>query len=128
VFGYTGWPMLLERIGFVTAAGLLLLALAFIVIGRRRFGAAHIVRAALGLLGLLLTVLMLADLVPRHRAPEIADLLKSQQLGPALEILVNQMDEVALFAAVLFSISIIILAWPPRRQGYDLYQPPAEGA
>jgi hypothetical protein len=47
VFGYSNWPVLLEKLGFVLTFVLLFLAATFIMMGRRRSGAAHLLRAVI---------------------------------------------------------------------------------
>lgn len=119
VFGYSGWPPLLERIGFVVAYVILLLAATFIIISRRKSGAAHIVRCSIGLCGLLLTLLTLSGVIPQYAYSRsgVVELLNEGQTGLALEKLFSYSDsEAAIIAAVIFIISVIILAWPPKTQ------------
>jgi len=118
LFGYAGWPQLLERIGFMLASVLLLFAGVFIILGRRQAGAAHIIRSAVGLLGLLLALLFLSEVVPSYSYNDATtlDMLNQGQIGPALDRLIDSTDKVpAVFAAAVFAVSVIILAWPPRR-------------
>jgi hypothetical protein len=119
VFGYSGWPMLVERIAFGLCAFLALMAAAFIIFGRRKGGAAHIIRAAVGTLGLFFCLLTLSDLTPPRAYSDsvIVDMLKNGQVGPAIERFLGYWrGEPAVFAGIIFIVSVIVLAWPPRRR------------
>jgi len=116
LFGYTGWPQLLEHIGIAVVTILLVLAVIFIIIARRKSGPLHIIRAVLGLLGLLAALLFLSEGLPRY-PQEVIDMLNSDQLGPALEKLLKSTGEdEAVMALILVVVSVIILAWPPRQK------------
>ncbi len=119
MFGYEDWPALMETIGFVVAFVLMILAGLFIIIGRRSRGAAHIIRAAVGILGLLLVIAILTNLVHPHflKEPAFTEMLNNNQIGPAMEQIFNRMDgEAVFFTGLLFITSVIILAWPPKRE------------
>jgi len=118
VFGYSGWPPLVESIGFVVAYIILLLAATFIIISRRKSGAAHIIRGSAGLLGLLLALITFNDVIPQYAYSQsgVVELLNAGQTGPALEKLFSYShSEAAIIAAIIFIISVIILAWPPKK-------------
>ncbi|MHC4638155.1 MAG: protein kinase domain-containing protein [Planctomycetota bacterium] len=117
LFGYTGWPQLLERIGLVVVCILLLLAAVFVIIARRKSGPFHIIRAVLGMLGLLLALTLFSDAMPRQYPQEVVNMLNNEQLGPALEKLLKSTgDEELVFALIFVVVSVVILAWPPRRK------------
>jgi len=127
-FGYTGWCELFERIGSAITIIILLLAMVFIIIARRNSGAAHILRAVLGLLGLWVTLSLLAQAVPGTYSPEIVNMFNNDQPGPALEILLGQTQQPALIiSGILFTLSMIILAWPARRRGQAFVPAPVQG-
>ena len=128
VFGYSDWPQLLERIGLMVAAVFLLLAAVFVIIARNKGGAFHIIRAVAGMFGLLLALLSLSDGMPRQYPQEVIDMLNNGQLGPALEKLFRGTAEEALFFALIFVVvSVVILAWPPRRKQPVLATVPSQG-
>lgn len=117
LFGYTGWPQLLERIGLAAVTILLLLAAVFVIIARRKSGPVHIIRAVLGMLGLLFALLAFSDAMPRRYPQETIDMLNNNQLGPALEKLLRITDvEIAIIALILVIVSVVVLAWPPRQK------------
>jgi len=118
-FGYSGWGPLLERIGICSAVILLLLGATFIIIARRHRGPAHIIRATVGLSGLFLALLFLAAAMPGElEARPAMALLDKGEVGLALELLLQKSNgDMAISAAVIFIISIVILAWLPRRRG-----------
>ncbi|KPK78077.1 MAG: hypothetical protein AMJ79_00960, partial [Phycisphaerae bacterium SM23_30] len=116
VFGYSDWPILLERFGGVAALVLFLLAATFMIIARRRFGVAHIIRAALGVGGLMLCLIAFNGAIPAL-TDETIDLFADQQFGYAIEMIFRRIDEgAAIGSVVLFIISVILLSWAPKRR------------
>jgi serine/threonine protein kinase len=117
LFGYTGWPHLLERMGIIAVAIFLLLAGIFIIIARRRSGPFHIIRAILGMSILLIALGFFSDSMPSNYPQEAIDMLNNNQPGPALELLLSITGkEEALTALIFVAISVIVLAWPPRQK------------
>ena len=115
-FGYSGWPGLVMRMGTTVVVILLLLAAVCTIIGRRHLGALHMIRTVLGLAGFVAAFLVFSDAMSGYRFQEVVDLLNSQQIGPAFEKLLASIDGEAIFAGVLFLLSVVILAWPARRR------------
>jgi len=118
VFGYTQWPGLLEQGGGLLVVVLLFLAAILIMIGRGRSGAAHLIRALLGLGGFFWAIqLFRSEAISSAEAQGIVDLIQQDQVGPALERLFGAFSqEEAIFAGVIALVSVLMLAWPPRRQ------------
>jgi TM2 domain-containing membrane protein YozV len=117
-FGYAGWPQLVERIAFVVGAGVYMLAAAFIIVARRHRGAVHMIRGAFGLLGMLLCLWALSGVFPIHiyKQVDLVNSFEQEQIGKALDLLFGRADEgAAVWSAIFFIGSVIILAWPPRR-------------
>ena len=105
-----------SRPGFIVMSGLP-------ASGKSRLGA--IIAPLLGLLG---TLAFLGKAVPSAFSAEIFDMLANGQIGPALDTLLRHIRKApSMYALMLFPVSIIILAWPPRRQQYNIPVPPAEG-
>ncbi|MHC4476575.1 MAG: protein kinase domain-containing protein [Planctomycetota bacterium] len=118
-FGYAGWPNLVERIAFAVGAGIFMLAAAFIIVARRHRGAVHIIRGAIGLLGLLLCLWALSEVFPIHlySDPALTDMFDREEIGRALDLLFGRANrESAVWSAIFFIASVMILAWPPRRR------------
>jgi preprotein translocase subunit SecG len=116
-FGYKGWPGLLEKIGFIVSAVLMVAAASCMILARRRFGAAYMTRAALAMLGFILALSALSASVPSTYPPEVVTKLQNEQLGPALEQLFEASRTTpAVFAAIFFVLSLIVLVWPPRKE------------
>ena len=114
-FGYSEWPELVMRMGTIVVVILLLLAGIFTIIGRRHLGARHMFRAVLGLIAFFCVLLVFSDAMSGSYFQEVADMLNSQQIGPAFDILLRStQNEKAASAGVLFLMSIIVLAWPAR--------------
>ncbi|UCD49835.1 MAG: protein kinase [Phycisphaerales bacterium] len=118
IFGYTEWPGLLEKGGAMLVVALLFVAAVLIMVGRRKSGAAHVIRALLGLGGFLWAIqLFRGEVVSSAEIQSIVDMIKQNQVGPALERLFGALgQEEAVFAGVIALVSVLILAWPPRRQ------------
>ncbi|MEE8306326.1 MAG: protein kinase [Gammaproteobacteria bacterium] len=89
VFGYTLWPGLLERIGSMLSAVLLLLAATFGVIGRKKHGAAHIMRVLMGIAGLFAMQAIMMHIFARTDAALVASMLKGNGIGPGLEAIMG---------------------------------------
>ena len=105
-FGYQGWPVLLEKIGFVLVGVLLLLAVTFMIIGRRGSGVAHMLRVAVGSGLLLGSLAALGEAMPRHYTPDVQNMLNSGQVGPAIDRMLTLVDlttTVAFLSAPLFA-------------------------
>ncbi|MBN1845418.1 MAG: protein kinase [Sedimentisphaerales bacterium] len=127
-FGYPGWPGLVEKIGFTTSAVLLILSATFMIMARRRFGAAHMIRAAFGQMAMLLSISALSASLPDRYPQQVIDMLKSNRIGPALESLLEASSQTpAVFAAIFFIVGIIILVWPPEQKEAAIAQAPASG-
>ncbi|MGD8786602.1 MAG: TM2 domain-containing protein, partial [Phycisphaerales bacterium] len=122
-FGYQNWPELVMNFGMIFTIILLLLAAVFVIVGRRHLGASHLIRAVLGLAGFVFAVMMLSDAfsLSRRYSSEVVNLLNCNKIGPALEKLLSLSNtEAAIFAGVTFLLSVVILAWPPRRKRMTL--------
>ncbi len=117
IFGYAEWPRMVEQGGGLLIVALLFFAAVLIMIGRRKNGAAHLIRALLGLGGFFWAIsLFRSEVVSSSEARSIADLIGQKQVGPGLERLFGALgQEEAIFAGVIALVSILILAWPPRR-------------
>ena len=118
IFGYAQWPGLLETGGAILVVALLFLAAILIMIGRRKSGAAHLIRALLGLGGFFWAIqLFRGEVVSSGEIQGIVDLIQQNQVGLALERLFGALgQEEAIFAGVIALASVFMLAWPPRRQ------------
>ncbi|HQA89454.1 MAG TPA: protein kinase [Sedimentisphaerales bacterium] len=117
IFGYAEWPRMVEQGGGLLIVALLFVAAVLIMIGRRKNGASHLIRALLGLGGFFWAIsLFRSEVVSSREAQNIADLIRQNQVGAGLERLFNALgQEEAIFAGVIALVSILMLAWPPRR-------------
>lgn len=118
VFHSTEWPRTIEQGGGLLIVMLLFAAAVLIMIGRRRHGPAHLIRALLGLGGFFWAIsLFRGEVLSWSEAQGIAGLIQQNEVGRALERLFGAFgQEEAIFAGVIVLVSILILAWPPRRQ------------
>ncbi|UCG57999.1 MAG: protein kinase [Phycisphaerales bacterium] len=120
-FGYSDWPRLVAQLGEVVIIILLILAMLCVAIGRRHLGAAHMLRAVLGLGGILGAVLLFCGATHSDSFGEVAQMLKSNQIGPAFELALGAFHTgKATFAGIFFGFSVLVLAWPARR-GQNAY-------
>lgn len=118
VLGSSSWPLLFDRIIRVVCVFLGIASTTFFAIGRRRAGAVHIIRAVVGILLMLSALGFLDDMIPQHYYKEgrIVNMWQSGQAAPALEeLMTHANDDLLIPATGLFLASIVVLAWPPRR-------------
>jgi serine/threonine protein kinase len=113
-----GWPSVVEQVGVMLIAALLFLAAILIMIGRRRFGPTHLIRAIAGLGGFFWAIqLFRSDAISTDSVQKMVDLIKQNQVGSALEILFRAFSqEEAIMAGIITLASVLILSWPPRRR------------
>jgi hypothetical protein len=112
------WPLLIDRLIHFFCIFLAVASATFFAIGRRRAGAKHIIRAVLGILLMLGALSFLSDMIPQHYYADgqIVNMWQGGQTGSAVEALITHAnDELLIPATCLFLTSIVILAWPPRR-------------
>jgi hypothetical protein len=124
-----GWPAVAEQAGVMLIAGLLFLAAILIMIGRRRFGPAHLIRALAGLGGFFWAIqLFRSDAISTDSVQRMVDLIKQNQVGSALEILFRAFSqEEAIVAGVITLVSVLILSWPPRKRAPVFAPMPHQG-
>ena len=117
LFGYDGWPALVENIGAIVVMILAFLAAILLVMGRRGGGFFYMVRALLGVSGIIGSLFLWWDSLSIKYTPELIDMLNNKQIGPALEQMFDrvQPDEI-FFTALLFVASIVVLVWTPKRK------------
>ena len=114
-FGYSDWPELVMQLGTIVVVILLLLAGVCIIIGRRHLGVRHMLRAILGLMAFFCVLLVFSDAMSGSYFQDVVNMLNSQQIGPAFDMLLRSThNEQAAFAGVLFLLSVVVLAWPAR--------------
>jgi TM2 domain-containing membrane protein YozV len=108
------WPQMLMDIVKIVFVVLMLPAALCVSLGRRHLGASHLIRGILGLGGLFASVMLLADGM-HWKFRGMIDEGNYGELGPILEqILKGFQSEEAVFAAIIFVISVIILSWPAK--------------
>lgn len=125
--GYDEWPRLFRNLGFPAAITLLISAGILMTIARRREGIMHMFRALLGIGGLLLAVPLAAGALYRKDSVSViwrpmVDHLQADRIGPAIETFIQGVQSAPLtFAAIFLVVSILLLAWPPKR--YEVSPP-----
>jgi Na+/phosphate symporter len=107
-----------EQVGVMLIFVLLFLAAVLIMVGRRKSGPMHLIRALLGLGGFFWAIqLFRSEAISREQVQGIVDLMQQNQMGPAFERLFSAFSqEEAIFAGVIMLVSVLILSWPPRRR------------
>lgn len=110
----SNWPQILMDMTRIVSVALMLPAALCVSLGRRHLGVRHLIRGILGLGGLFAAVMLLADgMYWQFRG--IGDVSNSNGLGPVLErVLKGCQSDGAVYGAIIFVISIIILSWPPK--------------
>jgi hypothetical protein len=108
------WTQLLMDMARIVSVVLMLPAALCVSLGRRHLGVRHLIRGILGLGGLLVAIMMLADGM-YWQFHGIGEMSNYGELGPVLErFLQGCQSDGAIFAAIIFVVSAIILAWPPK--------------
>ena len=117
LFGYAGWPALMERLGAILLVVLFFLAAVLVMIGRRKSGPMHLMRALLGLGGFLFAVYAVQGVISPIELENIVEAFQGSQVGLGIERLLSacSQDQTAI-AAVTVLLSVLVLAWPPRRR------------
>ena len=117
LFGYSGWPALVERLGSILLVALFFLAAVLVMIGRRKSGPMHLMRALLGLGGFLFAVFAVQGVISPIELEHIVEAFQESQVGPGIERFLSacSQDKTA-FAAGAVLLSVLMLAWPPRRR------------
>lgn len=112
------WPHVVEQAGTMLIVMLLFMAAILIMVGRRKSGPAHLIRALLGLAGFFWAIQMFrSEVMSQGEVQSIVDLFRQNQVGPALERLFGAFSqEEAVVAGVVMLISVLVLSWPPRRR------------
>jgi TM2 domain-containing membrane protein YozV len=112
------WPGVTEQAGVMLTFVLLFLAAVLIMVGRRKSGPMHLIRALLGLGGFFWAIRLFgSEAISKEQVQGIVDLMQQNQMGPALERLFGAFSqEEAIFAGVIMLVSVLILSWPPRRR------------
>ena len=134
VFGYEGWPGLIQNIGFPLAITLLATAGVLLTVARRGEGVMHMFRAMLGAGGLALATLISTDALSGYDAinriwKPIASELQANRIGPAIETFLQGVQSApATFSLLFLAVSILVLAWPPKRRSTAVGPTIEEGA
>ncbi|MCX5645243.1 MAG: protein kinase [Phycisphaerae bacterium] len=112
------WPRVVEQTGIMLIAALLFLAAILIMIGRRRFGPMHLIRALLGLGGFFFAIQLFREgAISTDSVQKMVELIQQNQVSPALDILFRAFSQPpAIKAGVVTLGSVLILSWPPRRR------------
>jgi hypothetical protein len=114
--GYADWPRLVEGIGWVVCTGLLLLAVLFLLLGRRRHGINHLARAVAGVSLLTVWLACLSYALP-GRDLYFSDAFKLQvnagRVGPALDQVLGAI-RIPLAIGSMFALvgGLTVLSWP----------------
>jgi hypothetical protein len=93
------------------------LSVVLAVIGRRRRGGSHMIRSVVGISGIVISLFILHDCIPISSVESAMGTIEGGRLGPVLEDILQQAGDACVpRAAIAFIVSVIILAWPPKRK------------
>ena len=119
--GFNEWPELFTQIGFTVGVTLLCMSATLLLIARRKRGPVHMMRVLIGLGSLFGAFAILAKVFERIDGASLGTMLGNKQIGEALNMVFNEQFSGALFGGmVVFIVSILFLAWPPRRKFKEL--------
>ena len=111
-WGSPNWPIAFENIIMAVGFCLFAVALLFILISRRRFGGAHIVRFIIAVILLSCALIVVFESVNTMR---IEESLVGKPVGFLFDEALRTVDDDILGSLALFIPAIILLAWPPKR-------------
>lgn len=112
-----GWSVLLSMILFFSTVILGAFATISIIIARRRHGVSHMLRSIMGIGGFIASLLMVSDGLCRSYDVTSLRNMITDNTGKALENMIKQPDEdLLIIAGILFIVSVVILAWPPKQK------------
>ncbi len=119
--GYADWPNLFHRIGRTAVFGLCVASAVLLMLSRRGGGAWHMMRAVSGVGLFFLACVMSWSVIPDWTATqlwaEIRSLVEGNQIGPAIERLLDAGQGRALVLMVLALVSaVVVLLWPASRE------------
>ena len=113
-----GWAVMLSMVLFLGTIILGALAATSIIIARRRHGVWHMLRSITGMSGFVISLLMTHDTCSRSYT--VAS-LKSVFSGQSDKLFEGRFYmENLVTAAIIFIVSVVILAWPPKPQQLEL--------
>jgi hypothetical protein len=124
------WPNLMRKLAAASIVLIMFIALSVMVFARQKGGVMYMFRGVLGATGLLVAMWPLALTVQRHVSwPQIGTMISQKQYDGAAETFLNSFQTPqAVFAGVIFLLSIMILAWPARNRNRAASAPSSAAA
>jgi TM2 domain-containing membrane protein YozV len=117
LLGSASWTSLVERLLTAASAILGLLGAAMLLVARRRAGAGHSGRAALGTIAFFLTLIALHHAFVSVNWFPIGSLIRDHHAGPAIEEFLNRIDSgSAAMAGLMFLATVALFFWPAKRR------------
>jgi hypothetical protein len=112
------WPGIVEQVGTMLFGVLLFMAAILIMIGRRKNGPAHLIRALLALIGFFWAILFFrSEVMGRGEVQNVVNLLQWNQVSQAMDAFFRVLSqEEAMVAGVIMLVSVFVMSWPPRRR------------
>ncbi len=112
------WPGIVEQAGTMLFGVLLFMAAVLIMIGRRKNGPAHLIRALLALVGFFWAILFFrSEVMSQGDLQNVVNLFQQNQVSPAMDALFRVFSqEEAMVAGVIMLVSVFVMSWPPRRR------------
>jgi hypothetical protein len=131
--GYSDWPPLLLKLAACLTVLLTMLGVTTIALARRHRGPLHILRGVFGTLLLIGSIFTIGGAFRFGDWDEISGFVQHHQPAPAIATFLNSFNGVIVLSAIMFVVSIIILAWTPRREPMPIEEnyggaPPQSGS
>ena len=118
VFGTHNWPELLRELLQLVAGIMAVVTAGLLLASRRSLGMAHLAKVPLACIPFGMTFGLLMEAFYRVSWAGVSDGIRQEKVGLILEEFLPNNDFIPCLigAAVAFSVGLLILAWPPRRE------------
>lgn len=124
IFGTGTWPELLRELMQLALGVMVVATVGLLIASRRLHGAAHIIRVPAAFFPFGATFGLLMTAFYRVSWDRVADGLSQKKVGIILEVFLRSRDFIPglIGAAVAFSVGLLILSWPPKRQTVSMVE------
>lgn len=113
-WGSPNWVLAFQRFTIFAAIALMIFAIPFLLIARRPYGGAHVVRLLIALGLIMFFFVVMTEAAPDHPTMES---LTGQPFGVILDKVIGHYGSEEMISALMFLMAVVVvLAWPPKRR------------